>query len=152
MHCINPQSCSCLHLRDGFCLAHMHPILARMQRQHVRMQSFRPTTSCRCGIDWNAGFAGNRAVTHLPHAQVRMQAASTAAQAQAVAASTGASVPDAPKAAAEVRRYPNARAAYGIIARHAPALRVFRSRVVMSMSGRLQAVHISQAPPPGCRC
>ena len=55
-----------------------------------------------------------------------MQAASTAAQAQAVAASTGASVPGAPKAAAEVRRYPNARAAYGIIARRAPALRFLK--------------------------
>ncbi|KAK9830971.1 hypothetical protein WJX81_004075 [Elliptochloris bilobata] len=49
--------------------------------------------------------------------KVRMQAASTAAQAQTVAATTGASVGGAEKAAAEARRYPNARAAYGIIAR-----------------------------------
>jgi len=55
-------------------------------------------------------------------AQVRMQAAATAVQAQAVAATTGASPGSAGKAAAAsgVRRYPNARAAYGIILRRAP--------------------------------
>jgi cell division septation protein DedD len=52
-----------------------------------------------------------------------MQAAATAVQAQAVAATTGASAGSAGKAAAAsgVRRYPNARAAYGIIARRAPS-------------------------------
>lgn len=53
------------------------------------------------------------------HVQVRMQAASTAAQAQVVAATTGASAAGPEKAAPSsgVRRYPNARAAYGLIAR-----------------------------------
>ncbi len=67
------------------------------------------------------GYCGESGPVRRP-AQVRMQAAATAVQAQAVAATTGASPGSAGKAAAAsgVRRYPNARAAYGIILRRAP--------------------------------
>lgn len=61
-----PMHCFKLRVALAFCLAYMHATLAHMHMQGFRMQSFGPTTSSWCGIDWNAGFAGKRAATHLP--------------------------------------------------------------------------------------